>query len=109
MSEKELDAIDRELEALNAKRKAVLEKSRATALLTVQATIAKYAFTASELGLSTGFTKASKTKVTKAKAEAKYKDPATGQTWGGGKGPKPKFIKEALDAGKSIDEFLIKK
>lgn len=109
MSEKELDAIDKEMEALSAKRKAIVEKSRGAALVSVQATITKYAFTAEELGFEVVAPQKTAKASPKAKKEAKYKDPATGQTWAGGKGPKPKFIKDALTAGKSIDVFLIKK
>lgn len=42
------------------------------------------------------------------KLPAKYRDPATGKTWAG-VGRAPKWVSEAEAAGKSRDEFLIKK
>lgn len=36
----------------------------------------------------------------------KYQDPVSGKTWSG-RGVMPKWMKEAIDAGRSRDEFLI--
>ena len=41
------------------------------------------------------------------KAAAKYRSP-TGETWSGGRGRKPRWVTEALAAGKSLTDFEIK-
>jgi DNA-binding protein H-NS len=112
MSDSALDAIDKEIAALQEKRKGVYEKDRAAALKTALEAVNKFSFTAEELGITGSVAKkttTSKTTTSTSKAEPKYRDPETGKTWAGGKGPKPKFIQVALAAGKSIDAFLIKK
>lgn len=40
------------------------------------------------------------------KVAAKYKDPATGQSWSG-RGLKPKWLAKALEEGKKIEDFAI--
>lgn len=106
------EEIDKAIAALQEKREAVFTKERIAALKTTIDAVTKFKFTAGELGITAPAmekkTAASK-KVGTSKAEPKYKDPATGKTWAGGKGPKPKFIKDQIKAGKSIDVFLIKK
>lgn len=41
-----------------------------------------------------------------AKVAPKYRDPATGATWSG-RGLQPKWLKNALDAGRSLSEFTL--
>jgi len=48
---------------------------------------------------------ASKTKGRRA-GKARYRDPATGKTWTG-MGPQPRWLKEALAAGKTMDDFTV--
>lgn len=38
--------------------------------------------------------------------EAKYRNAATGDSWTG-RGPRPRWLREALDAGATLEEFLI--
>jgi DNA-binding protein H-NS len=38
--------------------------------------------------------------------EIKYRNPATGDYWKG-RGPKPRWLREALDAGALLDDFLV--
>jgi DNA-binding protein H-NS len=40
------------------------------------------------------------------KVAAKYRDPATGQTWTG-RGLKPKWLAAALEAGKQLNDFTV--
>lgn len=47
------------------------------------------------------------TKSSKASAPPKYKNSKTGKTWSG-RGMKPKWIKDHLDNGGSLDDLLIK-
>lgn len=37
---------------------------------------------------------------------AKYRDPATGKTWSG-RGLKPRWLREAIDNGKSLADFAL--
>jgi DNA-binding protein H-NS len=37
----------------------------------------------------------------------KYRDPASGKTWTG-RGLKPKWVTEALESGKTLDDLAIK-
>ena len=75
--------------------------ARKTALAAAKEAVAKHGFSLDEL---LGTAKPSK-KVPKA---AKYAHPENPeQTWSG-MGRQPKWIKEELDAGKSLDRFLIK-
>jgi DNA-binding protein H-NS len=36
----------------------------------------------------------------------KYRGP-NGETWGGGRGRKPRWVQEALKAGKKIEDFAV--
>ncbi|MFM2119955.1 MAG: hypothetical protein RL722_1423 [Pseudomonadota bacterium] len=40
------------------------------------------------------------------KVAPKYRDPATGETWSG-RGLKPKWLKAALEAGRSLGDFAL--
>ena len=40
------------------------------------------------------------------KVAAKYRDPETGESWSG-RGLKPKWLVQALEDGKTLDDFLI--
>ena len=82
-------------------------QERASVIDEVRKKIAEYGLTASDLKLSTrggskrGFAAAP------VKSAAKYIGPA-GETWSGGRGRKPRWVSEALAAGKSLSDFEIK-
>lgn len=42
----------------------------------------------------------------KGKAAVKYRGP-NGETWSGGRGRKPRWVEEALKAGKKIEDFAV--
>lgn len=65
--------------------------------------ISEYGLTAADLKLST---RAPKSKAIKSSAAAKYRGP-DGETWSGGRGRKPRWVTEALAAGKSLSDFEI--
>ena len=70
--------------------------------------IAEYGLTASDLKLSArGGSVKRGNAVPGSKAAAKYRGPS-GETWSGGRGRKPRWVTEALAAGKSLSEFEIK-
>ena len=92
-------------------QKAALEKkiaeaqrsARADAIAKVKALMAEYGLTAADLaGKAAVATKADGTK----KVAAKYRDPASGQTWTG-RGLKPKWLQAALAGGKKIEDFAL--
>lgn len=70
--------------------------------------IAEYGLSAADLKLGTraaGKQRSASAPATK--AEAKYRSP-NGETWSGGRGRKPRWITEALAAGKPLTDFEIK-
>ena len=87
-------------------------RERAGVIDDVRKKIAEYGLTAADLKLSGGRSAASagnKRSVTAApvKAAAKYRS-ESGETWSGGRGRKPRWVTEALAAGKSLSDFEIK-
>jgi DNA-binding protein H-NS len=69
----------------------------------IKAKMKQYGLTAADLGGAAPGKKAAKTKST---APAKYRGP-NGELWAGGPGRKPEWVRAALAAGKSMDQFLI--
>ena len=87
-------------------------RERAGVIDDVRKNIAEYGLTAAALKLSGGRASAAtggKRSVTAApaKAAAKYRSD-NGETWSGGRGRKPRWVTEALAAGKSLSDFEIK-
>jgi DNA-binding protein H-NS len=92
-------------------QKAALEKkiaeaqrnAKADAIAKVKALMAEYGLTAADLsGKAPSAAKAEGAK----KVAAKYRDPATGQTWTG-RGLKPKWLTAALAGGKKLEDFAL--
>jgi DNA-binding protein H-NS len=48
-----------------------------------------------------------KKKVKGGNGSKKYRDPDNAENTWGGKGPKPAWLTEALDSGRSLDEFVV--
>ena len=75
--------------------------------------IADYGFTAADLFEQTKPKRKPRTakngEAAKPTAEAKYRNPKTGETWSGGRGRKPLWIAEAIANGIAIETFLIQK
>ena len=111
LNEVELDgieAIDAEINALQAKKQQMLEAKRTDALQKVLKLVSAFGFTAQELGLVAP-AKASSTP-SKTKLPAKYRNPNNpAETWHGSKGPKPKWVRAFLDNGGVLDNILIQK
>lgn len=109
MEDAQLNALDKEIQDLQAKRADLFNKTRADALASVIARIATYKFTAAELGIGASPAAKRGKSAAKGKLPAKYVNPADpSQTWAGGKGPKPKWVVKHLDGGGSLDDLLIK-
>lgn len=75
--------------------------------------IADYGFTAADLFEQPKQPRKPRTakngEAAKPAAEAKYRNPTTGETWGGGRGRKPAWVVEAIAKGIDIETFLIQK
>jgi DNA-binding protein H-NS len=83
-------------------------QERAGVIEEVRKKIAEYGLTASDLKLSARGGSVKRGNVAPgAKSAAKYRGPS-GETWSGGRGRKPRWVTEALAAGKSLSEFEIK-
>ncbi|WP_140843617.1 H-NS family nucleoid-associated regulatory protein [Variovorax guangxiensis] len=100
--QRQIDALQRQAETLRAREvDGVVER--------IKEAIAHYGLTADQLGFGTarpGTIKSRKT--TKASqdgsgAAAAYSD-GSGNTWGG-RGPRPRWLRDALDAGKALEDF----
>jgi len=76
---------------------------RADAVSKVRALMAEHGLTAADLTAKSGPTRGS---TTGRKVAAKYRDPATGQTWTG-RGLKPKWLAAALESGKQLTDFAV--
>ena len=92
-------------------QKAALEKqievtrkeAKADAITRVKALMSEFGLTAADLGGR------SNTKVSAAKGNkvaAKYRNPATGDSWCG-RGLQPKWLKAALASGKKLQDFAV--
>lgn len=96
-----------ELNALKTRVEKAIErhgkKQKANALAALKAKAKEMGFSLDEL---TG-TKPAKTSAPKKAAKAAYRDPSdASKTWAG-RGARPLWLKEALSAGKSLDDFKI--
>lgn len=97
----DIESIEKEIVALQAKKQAMLESQKVEKLKEVKNLIRQFGFTASELGL--------KGSAKKTQAEPKYANPANPeQTWAGGKGARPLWVKKHLEMGGNLEDFEIK-
>ena len=88
----------------------VMKSKKAEELKSVQEELLLLDHKAQQLGSSALELLGSKGgKATKAKAPAKYAHPENPSLTWAGRGARPKWLSEMLDAGASIDDFLIKK
>jgi DNA-binding protein H-NS len=76
-------------------------KERASAIAQVRDLMSTHGLSLSDLS-----PKAGKTAQKGVKIEAKYRNPATGDTWSG-RGLMPKWLKAAVAAGKKPQEFAV--
>jgi DNA-binding protein H-NS len=105
----ELKNIEKQIAQMQAKRQVILKEKRGDALKDVKATIATYDFSLTELGLK-GRRRRSSPKAGDKKSKSKYQNPANPtQTWVGGKGRIPLWVKKHEADGGSREDFLIKR
>jgi DNA-binding protein H-NS len=102
----QISSIDQQIANLLAQKNALLESNRAEALRQAKESIALYGFTASELGLRTKANGAAAE--SRPKAAPKYANPHnSSQTWAGGKGARPNWVKSHIANGGKVEDLLI--
>jgi len=93
---------------LRAQAEELRNHERAGIIDELRQKIAEYGLTAADLKLSTRAATAKRSvTASPVKAAAKYRGP-TGETWSGGRGRKPRWVTEALAAGKPLSDYEIK-
>jgi DNA-binding protein H-NS len=97
---------DEQIAQLRKQAEELRNQERAGVVEELRKKIAEYGLTAADLKLTARGGKRG-TSVTAPKSTAKYRSP-TGETWSGGRGRKPRWITEALAAGKSLSDFEIR-
>lgn len=78
---------------------------RAEVIAQVRSMMAQYGLSVADIAAKAGGPKISGPKAG-AKVAAKYRNPATGDTWSG-RGLKPKWLQSALAAGRPASDFAI--
>ena len=100
---KRMDAL-KEVEAQLA---AIRAANRDAKLVELKKQIADYGFTAIDVfGNIATPSKPKKTKKTKTELVVRYRD-ENGNTWHGGKGPNPKWVKAIKDSGGNIEKYRL--
>lgn len=95
----------RDLAALKEQAEEIRALERSAVVEEIRAKIAKFDISAADLKLPTRRGGRTSGKAG-GKLAPKYRSP-TGETWGGGRGRKPRWITEALAAGRSLSEFEV--
>jgi DNA-binding protein H-NS len=90
-------AIEREIESTRRREKS-------DAIAKIRALMSEHGLSVADLSGKAVAPKASST--AGSKVAAKYRNAATGETWSG-RGLQPKWLKAALAAGRSIEEFSV--
>jgi DNA-binding protein H-NS len=98
---------DEQIAQLRKQAEELRNQERAGVIEELRKKIAEFGLTAADLKLNARGSKRSNGGVVAIKSAAKYRSP-TGETWSGGRGRKPRWITEALAAGKSLSDFEIK-
>src|SRR5437870_13177692 len=93
-----------------AEAEKVREQEIADTIADIRKKIEVYGLTAADLGLaskSAGGPGSGRARVAKPAPIVKYRGPH-GETWSGGRGRKPRWVVEALQQGRSLEEFAVK-
>jgi DNA-binding protein H-NS len=90
-------------QALDAQIELTRKTERADAVAKVQALMAEYGLSVSDLTAKRAPRSAAKKG---AKVAAKYRNSATGDTWSG-RGLQPKWLKAALSSGRKLGDFAV--
>ena len=90
-------------EALDQQIEATKKKERGDAIEKIRSLMSEYGLTVADL--SPRAPAKAKTSTGK-KVAAKYRDPATGDSWSG-RGLQPKWLKAALASGRKLSDFAV--
>ena len=94
-------------QALMAQAEQVRKQELASVINEIKAKMKEYGITVADLGASAGAPrKAAGKSTSKSTAPAKYRGP-NGETWAGGLGRKPEWVRAVLAAGKSVEDYRI--
>lgn len=95
-----IESLDKQITDLLAKKQSIINKEKEVKLAEVKKVIQQFGFTAIDLGLSKK----------KSKLKIKYVNPQNvEETWHGGRGAKPQWIKEYLETGAKLEDIAIDK
>lgn len=103
-------SIHAQIERLRAEAESLRKKEVAGVIARIREAIEHYGITAEELGLSTRGRRAERGAPAKhgksfATSQAKFAD-GQGNVWGG-RGPRPAWLRDALAAGRQVEEFAV--
>lgn len=103
-------ALEKQAAELQQKIEAAHKAERADVVAKIKALMQEHGVTLAELGGGKAAggraPRAAKSGSTGRKVAAKYRNPATGDTWSG-RGLKPNWLKAALASGKKIEDFAL--
>lgn len=89
---------------LMAEAEQVRQKEIDAVIADIRQKMEAYGLTAQDIGGTAAPRKRST--ASKGKGAVKYRGP-NGETWSGGRGRKPRWVQEALKAGKKIEDFAV--
>jgi len=90
-------------EKLMAEAEQMRKKEISDVIADIREKMKAYGLTPRDIGLAANTRKRSSGATAKT---VKYRGP-NGETWSGGRGRKPKWVKDALKAGKKIEDFAV--
>ena len=109
----QINAAEAQIRQLREKLEMQKNEEHRAAVSQAKALVQSHGITASELGLSAGkgrspakSAKAAKPGKARTKVAAKYRDPATGNTWTG-RGKTPNWLSAKLAAGKTKADYAV--
>lgn len=99
---------DEQIAQLRKQAEELRARERSAVIEEVRQKIAEYGLSAADLKLSVRGGVAGKRGIAASagKAAAKYRGP-NGESWSGGRGRKPRWVTEALAAGRSLSDFEV--
>jgi len=100
-----LEELQAQRAALTKQIEAIRSESRAQAVLEIKRLLDEHGLSVSDVAAATTRNPGA-AKVAGRKVAPKFRDPVTGQTWSG-RGLKPKWMVEAIAAGRPPESFLI--
>lgn len=99
-----------QIEALQKQAAALRKSEIASVIEEIKQKMRDYDLTPADLGFAVASAARSENATgrqpKRSAVKPKYQDPVSGKTWTG-RGVMPKWLKDAIDAGRSRDEFLI--